>query len=646
MKAGGEERRLECSAEARRSGEKPLKSPLLRVSALNQQLVYWSIPPLLLLLVHGWCFRSWFRADDFAWLGLLNSVHSFHDLVGALFSPQAQGTIRPWSERGFFMVGRLLFGLNVWPYRIVIFATAFADLALVAAIGRRLSSLPAAGFFAAIFWSINSTSTEPLGWTCVYNEVMCALFLLLAFYCLLRYIETGHTRWYVWQWIVFLLGFGALELNVVYPALAAAYATLCARKVLARTLALAPVSVAYFFLHNALAPPPHTGDYSLHYGGPMIHSLQVFWAWSVGPTYMATPLGWSKGTLQLGVSLITVVLGAFLWRKVRERRYAALFTIVWYLIVIAPVLPLSRHLTEYYPYIPAIGLCWLGGWAFAEAWRSATGWRILATALAALYVVLVLPQTLAAGKWNYVLTQHSRHLVESLAGIHQRHPGKGILLIGVDGSLFWNAIRDGSYKLVGIDHLYLPPGSEKLEATDPSWSGAEDFTIAGTTLRHALQHEDLEVYDVRGPRLRNITTVFASMPIDLSLPRHLTAGDPAVAEMFGPEWYSIEVDHRWMPRRATFKIGGPQHAGEHLYLHGYVSDDQLNAGPVEVTATVDGSPLPTAPVTTPEFELLLPLPDSAAGKPEIHVTLDVNRTIRPPADGRELGIAFGDLGVK
>jgi hypothetical protein len=237
--------------------------------------------------------------------------------------------------------------------------------------------------------------------------------------------------------------------------------------------------------------------------------------------------------------------------------------------------------------------------------------------------------------------------VESLAGVHEHHPGKGVLLVGVDAPLFWNAIRDHSYQLVGVDHLYLPPGSEKLAAGgDASWEGVEDFTIAGLTLEHALGREELEVYDVRGPRLHNITTLYASLPIDMAQPRRLTGGDPALAEMFGPEWYPIEVDHRWMPHRATLKIGGPTRPGEHLYLHGYVSAEQLHAGPVDVTATVDGVSLPAGRVTGTEFELNLPLPDSIVGKPVVPVTLEVNRTIRPPGDGRELGMAFGEISVK
>jgi hypothetical protein len=226
--------------------------------ALNA--AYWIAPSLVCLAIHWLGFRAWFRADDFAWLGQALGIDSFGDLMRALFAPAAQGTIRPWSERAFFMGGYALFGLNSLPYRVVIFGTMFADLALVASIGRRLSGSAAAGFWAAIFWAMNGTLMEPLGWACVYNQVMCGFFLLLALYLLMRYTETGARRYQVWQWAVFLLGFGALELNVVYPALAAGYTWLCARKYFRGTLPMVPVSIAYTAIHMLAAPTPKTGE--------------------------------------------------------------------------------------------------------------------------------------------------------------------------------------------------------------------------------------------------------------------------------------------------------------------------------------------------------------------------------------------------
>src|SRR5882762_1663021 len=113
---------------------------------------WWAAPMLLCLALHWGGFTAWFRGDDFAWLGLGTRVHSFGELLAALFLPAAQGTMRVASERVFFMAGFALFGMNPLPFRIVIFATQFANIALMAAIARRLTGSSVAGLFAAIFW--------------------------------------------------------------------------------------------------------------------------------------------------------------------------------------------------------------------------------------------------------------------------------------------------------------------------------------------------------------------------------------------------------------------------------------------------------------------------------------------------------------
>ena len=95
----------------------------------------------------------------------------------------------------------------------------------------------------------------------------------------------------------------------------------------------------------------------------------------------------------------------FLVRKLRAGYPAPLFCIVWYVVTFAPTLPLRDHMTEYYPYIPVIGIAWLGAWGLTEAWRRGGGARNAAVALAALYICLVLPRTVRASNWNYGLTE-------------------------------------------------------------------------------------------------------------------------------------------------------------------------------------------------------------------------------------------------
>src|SRR5256885_1518441 len=63
----------------------------------------------------------------------------------ALLPPQARATTRPFSDRAFFMLGFGLFGLAAFPLKVVVFATQFASLALMACIGVRLTGSRTAG---------------------------------------------------------------------------------------------------------------------------------------------------------------------------------------------------------------------------------------------------------------------------------------------------------------------------------------------------------------------------------------------------------------------------------------------------------------------------------------------------------------------
>jgi hypothetical protein len=609
---------------------------------------WWLTPSLLCLVLYWRGFTSWFRGDDLAWLGTGLYIQNFHDFLVAMFGAQAQGTIRPLSERAFFMAGFSLFGLEPLPFKIVVFATQFANLALVAWIGARITGLRAAGWCAAMLWVLHGSGVLPLGWTCVYNQAMCGFFLLLAFHFLLRYTATGERRYYVFQWFAFLAGFGALELNVVYPVIAAAWTLLCARRYLRGVAPLFVVSAAYALLHSAAAPLQKTGDYAMHFSGAIFTTLATYWNWSAGPPFLYTPLDLPKWMLPAGVAIVSVALLAFAARKLRAGALAAGFCLLWYLAVIAPVLPLRDHQTEYYVFLPVIGLCWLGGWGLAEAWRAGTRGRALAVALTAIYALMMTPAVWATSKWNYAITMRVRTLIEGVAGIHDRQPAKSILLEGVDTDLFYNAILDRPFRLLGLDNVYLAPGSEQRIAAQPSLGEAAQFVLPPGVVDQALKRGDLVVYDVRGPRLRNITAVYAAMPRDPGrLPLRVDAASPLTSYLLGPEWYAPDGDHRWMPRRASLRMGAPTAAGQKLYLRGNCPDEQLRAGPLPLTVSIEGTTL-EAVIHPGEnaFELAFDLPAALIGKAEMRLTVTVARVLHPASDPRDLGLAFGTFEVR
>src|ERR1700691_3321228 len=150
------------------------------------RLLWWLLPIACLFWLYSDGLKAWFMADDFAWLGLLRQVHASRSLLNALFAPEAQGTIRPWSDRGFFLLFETLFGLDSLPFRICVFITMAANLTLVAWITRRITASPVAGPLAAVLWTANASLSTVMAWSSAYNEALCPLFLLAALACFIR----------------------------------------------------------------------------------------------------------------------------------------------------------------------------------------------------------------------------------------------------------------------------------------------------------------------------------------------------------------------------------------------------------------------------------------------------------------------------
>ena len=85
-----------------------------------------------------------------------------------------------------------------------------------------------------------------------------------------------------------------------------------------------------------------------------------------------------------------------------------------------------------------------------------------------------------------------------------------------------------------------------------------------------------------------------------------------------------------------------------MYVSGFCPAQQLRAGPLTISLSVDGVPAGSAQLTKPDspFDLTFPLPAQAAGKPRVEVTVEVGRTFLIPGDQRSLGVAFGVFAIR
>jgi hypothetical protein len=115
----------------------------------------------------------------------------------------------------------------------------------------------------------------------------------------------------------------------------------------------------------------------------------------------------------------------------------------------------------------------------------------------------------------------------------------------------------------------------------------------------------------------------------------------------GPEWLPPEGSFRWMPRRATVRLGGPSSGNDRLVLEGFCSEMQLRSGPLHLFVTVDSIPLEGTQIAEPEtsFRRLFVMPPSLIGKKVVQVEISVDRTTHVP-DGRDLGLVVSDISIQ
>lgn len=160
--------------------------------------VYWGgvwMAIALVVFLYSPAIDSAYRLDDFAWLCLRNTMKAGRSLGWVLFSPQAQGTIRPLGERLWFLVASSLFGLNPVPLHAFVLCVQVVNVVLMADTGWQLLGSRRGAAVAVVLWVINDTLVEPLVWASASNEVFYAFWFLAAFNALLRWFNSEKRLW-------------------------------------------------------------------------------------------------------------------------------------------------------------------------------------------------------------------------------------------------------------------------------------------------------------------------------------------------------------------------------------------------------------------------------------------------------------------
>ena len=469
-------------------------------------------------------------------------------------------------------------------------------------------------------------------WTSAYNEVLCSFVFLIGFLALIHYTESGSRRYYAALWVSSVLAFGVLEVAAVFPCIAWLYAFVCARKYLREISWLLSLSAAFVVLRISIQTHPR-GDYYRMYPGAIASTFL---------TYSHRVL--AAGAPEIMVIILAASLLTYVFLSFRGGARLPFFLLGWFVLAVAPFLPFKNHIQDYYLTVPALGIALLGAYALGHA----ASWKMAAVCmtLSVAYLACQIPEARKNSNDIWERSRVVKRFVTSVLALHDLHPGKTIVVEGVDDALFWNGFYDHPFAAADIHDIYLTPDTAQKIQAFPELGNVADYSIPAYELRSGLAANKVLVYRVQGAALQDITQHYAQADVYGNVPRKIDLGHPLMESLLGPTWYPSEGEYRWMPKDATVRIGVPESGSGDVKIEAVCNPVQVTPKPLLVSIAVDGKA--SAPIEIHDCEHIPPLDFPLTVRPgsrEAEVSIRVDHTVRVGQDQRDLGLAVRSIEV-
>jgi hypothetical protein len=385
----------------------------------------------LTLLVYLPFIGGGFVTDDYVHIAHLQNQR----LTTVLLSPDAFGYHRPISQASLF-ANLEIAGSEPWVFRAANLLTQAAVLGAALVLARLLLGSMNAAFLAAAAFAL-TPKAHPVAvlWISARPELLMSLFALLAVICWIHWDRGGGRWWCVAAFGFYLLAIGSKEAAALLPLLL--LLTPPVSNYLSRPRVLAVVlmiglGTATLALRGAVGARLPFPD--LHYDllAPVGRDLDN------ARNYLVRALP-APALLVFGIWVAWLMSGRPRGqpRSVIPLRQIAVFAMAWFVVFIAPVLPLAAR-SELYLYVTGFGFCVLAAsisQVLSVIWtaRTAVAALVLVGGLAG-YQVL---RAAAARDIARFSEMFSRALIES----RDLHDYSGVLVIQPEDPLTESRLR-------------------------------------------------------------------------------------------------------------------------------------------------------------------------------------------------------------
>ncbi len=325
--------------------------------------------------------------------------------VWSFVQPTVNNYYRPL-QMLFYMGEYYLFGFHPLPFHLVNLlvniAAIFAAYFLVRALADEKLAL-----WASLLFAFQPIHVEVVVWIAALPELLCALcyFTAMRFYHLAR-SGVRPVRNHGIAIAVFFCGLFCKETMLAFPGVLLAYEffyrreslrAICLefRRFLPYLCALGIYIAIRLRVLGAFAPlSANFTRRQIFLTVPVLfcqYVLKLLWPVNMNYHYDFTPqntLGWEFIASVVLIGVLTLAMF-----RLRKSEPLLAFSLAWFFIIIAPALNIS-HVSanvfgERYLYIPSLGLCILGGWAWLKVMDGASRRIAFTVAYPALALVLI-----------------------------------------------------------------------------------------------------------------------------------------------------------------------------------------------------------------------------------------------------------------
>ncbi len=281
---------------------------------------------------------------------------------------------RPLSMPLLFALSKSLFGLNALYFHLFSMALFFGLVATVYKLFKLLfenTRLALVCTFLYAIWPIHFIS---LSWFSTTAYIVSPLLQGLSFIFFINFYKKKKLYWYFLSIFFFMSALASSEMALVLPVILFFWGYLLKRKnYLIQLLPFFLIDTAYLATRFLIYPVPAYGDYEIFLNRQIIYNFIWYTAWSLGlpeafkslifPSLPQQSLRilvqfWK---ISLPFLVIAFFLGKIIFSYLYKKRNILLFGIIWYVVGIAPVLPLIKHSYPMYLSFAGLGLLFIIG---------------------------------------------------------------------------------------------------------------------------------------------------------------------------------------------------------------------------------------------------------------------------------------------